>query len=69
MKSKTILLCFAIISITTFSSCKKDWNCQCVTGSITTNTEIKDETLLNARSKCASMGGSAGGVTTTCSLQ
>ena len=69
MKTKAIFSLLGIMVMLEFSSCKKDWVCQCNTSGQTTNHEIDNETLLNARSKCKSYEGSVLGVTTTCSLQ
>lgn len=69
MKLKLMIICFGIYGLSTLSSCKKDWDCQCNTNGTITNNEIDNETLLNARDKCKSEGGSIAGVTTTCSLQ
>jgi hypothetical protein len=53
---KTVMIMFAALSITAFSSCKKDWVCGCTdqSGNYTAHT-INDEKLLDARSKCKSM--------------
>jgi len=69
MKSKYFYLIFCFVSTFTFSSCKKDWVCSCQTAGQTTNHEIDNETLLNARAKCKSYEGSVLGVTTTCALE
>ncbi|MBS1593335.1 MAG: hypothetical protein JST76_05855 [Bacteroidetes bacterium] len=68
MKNKLFILIVSAIAVTSFSSCKKDWTCTCDTSGQTTNHEIDNETLLNARSKCKSYEGSVLGVTTTCHL-
>jgi hypothetical protein len=69
MKLKsTIILFAAFSSMITMSSCKKDWVCTCNTAGQTTNHEIDDETLLNAKSKCDSYQGTTLGVTTSCNL-
>ncbi len=68
MKSKLTLMIFAVVAVTSFSSCKKDWTCTCNTSGQTTNHSIDNETLLNARSKCKSYEGSVLGVTTSCTL-
>ena len=69
MKIKSIIFIGAVCGLSFFSSCKKDWACQCNTNGVVTSHEIDNETLLDARAKCKSYEGSFGGVSTTCSLQ
>ncbi len=53
---KAIIMLFAVVGITTFSSCKKDWVCGCTDqDGNKSNHEIKDEKLLDARAKCKAM--------------
>ncbi len=68
MKNKLFILLVSGITVISFSSCKKNWVCTCNTSGQTTNHEIDNETLLNARSKCKSYEGSVLGVTTVCNL-
>lgn len=69
MKNKLFILIVSAIAVTSFSSCKKDWACECNTSGQTTTHEIDNETLINARNKCKSYEGSVLGVTTTCSIK
>lgn len=55
MKSKGILFA-AVLGLLAFSSCKKDWDCECTFGSgdtqITNTDQIENTTLKNAREEC-----------------
>jgi hypothetical protein len=54
-----------------FSSCKKDWVCQCtnVTTSVPKDTILYSETHLNAKAKCESFEATLPLGNTVCSIQ
>ena len=71
---KKLIFILGVFALGGLSSCEKDWSCLCTNqDGNQTSTEINNQTLLNARSKCKSMDYNitAGGVTTSqsCSLQ
>jgi hypothetical protein len=53
MKKTLSVIALSVMIVTSFSSCKKDWACECTdqNGSKSSST-ISDETLLNARNQC-----------------
>jgi hypothetical protein len=74
---KTILYSGALLVLFAFSSCKKDYTCQCVASNgqgndVTTNTVIHDSED-NASDACKALNSSstAGGftITNTCSIK
>jgi len=56
MKNKSILFAAAAVGLFAFSSCVKDWNCQCTIGSgeltVVTNETIKNTSLKKANEEC-----------------
>jgi|GEM_PF-604105 hypothetical protein len=53
MKKQLLAFTLAFIMMTGFTSCKKDWTCQCTDQSGNqTSSAINNETLLNATSTC-----------------
>jgi hypothetical protein len=69
---KKILLASTLIVLITmgFSSCKKDWSCNCTDQSGNSlSYPINNETLLDARAKCKNMDFNVGATSQSCSLQ
>ena len=59
---------FAVIAVAALTSCKKDWNCVCTAGSLSSTSVIEDMTKADADAKCNEGDGSAGGITVDCEL-
>ncbi len=66
---KKVLVIASVLAL--FSACKKDYVCECTSGSTTTKTTIKDVTKARAQANCVSTSQTYGSltVTETCSLK
>ncbi len=69
---KTMAIAALLVVAATFTSCKKEYTCECVTESggikTTTTSTIKD-TKKKATDACESLSKEVAGVKTTCSIK
>lgn len=52
MKKIVLLSSFALMGVVLFSSCKKDWVCECTVFGYTGSVVIEDETKKDAKAEC-----------------
>lgn len=73
MKLKLSIIALALFAVTSFTSCKKDYTCECVVTSDGTeisraSTTIK-ETKKKATDACEAMSTESGDLKSTCSIK
>ena len=68
---KILFIALAVISATTFSSCKKDYICKCTVSGVEYKIDIKDSKKADAEEACASSEAvyKIADATATCNLE